>query len=159
MLKDFNVKSVDDIALVLALYRPGFYEYISKYFARRDGKEAIPSFDVQFDSSLKDTYGIVIFHEQIMKIIKKYTGYEQDKCEKLFWDLQHKRTNVIKMERKNFITALTKEKYYSCNFANKLFDLIEENATKTFWKSVAIEEAICLYTKAYIMYKIYNKEL
>jgi len=159
LFNDFNVKSVNDIALVITLYRPGFMDYIPQYLSRKEGKEPVPSVDLHFDEALKDTYGIPLFHEQIIGIIKRYTGYQYDKCGKLFWSIRHKEKNVVEMERKNFVTALAMGKNYSPDFALKLFNLIEENASKTFWKSVAIEEAIYLYTKAYIMYKIFNKEL
>ena len=72
LFNDFNVKSVDDIALVIAVYRPDFMDYIPQYLSRKEGKETVPSVDLHFDEALKNTYGIPLFHEQIIEIIKRH---------------------------------------------------------------------------------------
>ena len=75
VIKELNTSSLDDIISALALYRPGTMDIIPTFIKRKFGKESVTYPHEDLHLILKDTYGTIVYQEQIMQIAVKFAGY------------------------------------------------------------------------------------
>ena len=148
-LKKLKVKDFDDIALALALYRPGPMENIDNFIARREGREKIDYIHPDLEDILKSTYGIIIYQEQIMQIVRRLAGYSFGEADILRRAMSKKKEEVILKEKPKFINGCL-DNGYDENTANKVYDLILKFANYGFNKSHSISYAVIAYKMAFI---------
>ena len=148
-LSKLKVSSFDDIATALALYRPGPMDNIDLFIARREGKEKIDYIHPNLEDILKPTYGIIIYQEQIMQIVRKMAGYSFGEADILRRAMSKKKESIILEERPKFINGCIKNGYDE-NIANKVYDLILKFANYGFNKSHSVSYAITAYKMAFI---------
>jgi len=143
-IKQVKPKSIQDIAAILALYRPGPMQNISTYAQRKNSNIKFTSNIPVLDEILKDTYGILIYQEQIIEIAKKIALFDGTKAD-MFRKVVSKK-DVTKMhELKNdFINGCLKT-VKDVNIANKIYDLIEKFADYGFNKSHAVAYSYITY--------------
>ena len=75
VLMDLNVSSFEDISSCLALYRPGPMDMIPHFIARKFNREVVKYPHKDLEEILKETYGVIVYQEQIMLIARKFAGY------------------------------------------------------------------------------------
>ena len=92
----------EDLVAVLALYRPGPMENFEPYIARKHGA-SFEYIHPAFEPILKDTYGIFVYQEQIMKIAQVYAGYSLGEADILRRAVSKKQKEVLEAERVRFI--------------------------------------------------------
>ena len=148
-LKKLKVSSFDDIVLALALYRPGPMDNIDNFIARREGREEIDYIHPDLEEILKPTYGIIIYQEQIMQIVRKLAGYSYGEADILRRAMSKKKEDIILKERPKFIKGAL-ENGYSEEIANRVYDLILKFANYGFNKSHSVAYAITAYKMAFI---------
>ena len=148
-LKKLKVNSFDDIVLALALYRPGPMDNIDNFVARREGKEKIDYIHPDLEDILKPTYGIIVYQEQIMQIVRKLAGYSYGEADILRRAMSKKKEDIILKERPKFIKGATGNGY-SADIANRVYDLILKFANYGFNKSHSACYAIIAYKMAFI---------
>jgi len=148
-LKKLKVNSFDDIVLALALYRPGPMENIDNFIARREGREKIDYIHPDLEDILKPTYGIIVYQEQIMQIVRKLAGYSYGEADILRRAMSKKKESIILNERPKFIKGATANGY-SEDTANTVYDLILKFANYGFNKSHSVAYAIIAYKMAFI---------
>ena len=148
-LRKLKVSSFDDIVLALALYRPGPMDNIDNFIARREGREKIDYIHPDLEDILKPTYGIIVYQEQIMQIVRKLAGYSYGEADILRRAMSKKKEDIIISERPKFIKGCL-DNGYSEETANKVYDLILKFANYGFNKSHSVAYANIAYKMAFI---------
>ncbi len=148
-LKRLLPDTLDDIVALNALYRPGPLNEIDKYIDRKHGKEAVTYLDPRLEEILKETYGIIVYQEQIMniaRVIAKYTLAEADLLRRAIG----KKVKEIIVENRNIFIERAVANNTDKNVAEQIFDLIERFVDYGFNKSHAVGYAYLAYQTAYI---------
>lgn len=151
-IKDFIVKlkpnRFEDLVALLALYRPGPMDNIDEYIRRKNG-EQFSYIHPDLKPILEETYGIIVYQEQIMQIALKFAGYTLSEADILRRGVSKKKEEVLISERKRFVFA-SKKMGYSLEVADKIYDDIVKFASYGFNKSHSVSYAILSYIMAYL---------
>ena len=150
-LKDLKPKNFIDLCNAIALFRPGPASNILSFIKRKEGKEKIEYLDESLKDILKETYGIIIYQEQIMLIAQKFAGYTLSEADILRRAMSKKKYDVLKNEEARFIEKSLKNGK-SKEIARELFDLILAFAGYGFNKSHSVSYSIVAYKMAYLKY-------
>jgi len=148
-LEKLKVKSFDDISLALALYRPGPMDNIDTFIRRREGKEKIDYIHPDLEEILAPTYGVIVYQEQIMQIVRKMAGYSFGEADVLRRAMSKKKEEILLKEKPKFIDGSIKNGYPE-EIAVKVYDMILKFANYGFNKSHSVAYAIIAYKMAYI---------
>ena len=149
VLKKFNMTSFNDIVALNALYRPGPMDNIDSYIRRKEGKEKIDYIDPSLEKILKETYGIIVYQEQIMMIASTMASYTMAEADLLRRMMSKKKEEAMDEEKDKFITKSI-ENGYSKETASKVFDLIHKFSSYGFNKSHSVVYSIISYWLAYL---------
>jgi len=155
-LRDLKPKNFIDLCNAIALFRPGPAANIPSFIRRKEGKEKIEYLDPSLEPILKDTYGIIVYQEQIMLIAREYAGYSLAEADILRRAMSKKKYDVLKAEESRFIEK-AKELGKSEEKSKELFNLILAFAGYGFNKSHSVSYSIVAYKMAYLK-KYFPKE-
>lgn len=148
-LKELKPKSILDLSAANALYRPGPSDNIPIYLSRKNNLETIDYYDESLKDILEETYGIIVYQEQIMQIANKLAGYSLGEADILRRAMSKKRLDILENEQEKFLKR-AREKGYSQELAKKIYDLILHFASYGFNKSHSIAYSIVAYKMAYL---------
>jgi DNA polymerase-3 subunit alpha len=140
---------IEDLIAANALYRPGPMELIPTYCARKHGKEQVPKVHPIMDAILEETYGIMVYQEQVMQIFNQLGGIDLANAYKLIKAISKKTTDVIAKFKPDFIKG-TMEKGVDKEKAEEIFDLILKFGGYGFNKSHSTRYAIIAFQTAYM---------
>jgi len=149
LLKDMQPDRLEDLIAANALYRPGPMDLIPQYCARKHGEEDVPSVHPVVDQYTEETYGIMVYQEQVMQIVHNLGDIPLREAYTLIKAISKKKEDVIDEKRPQFIEG-AKQKGLSLKQANDLFDLILRFAGYGFNKSHSTGYAIIAYQTAYL---------
>lgn len=152
VLRKLGPTSLEDIAAVNALYRPGPMDNIDLFIARKKGKEPIEYPDVSLIPILEVTYGIIVYQEQIMQVASKMAGYSLGQADILRRAISKKKKEVLDSERAHFVQGAV-AKGYQLEIANRVYDYVERFANYGFNRSHAVAYSFIAYQMAYL--KVY----
>jgi len=139
----------DDIAAIVALFRPGPMEHILRYTNAKHGKEEIRYPHPALTDILKETYGVIVYQEQVLFISQEIAGYSLGQADILRKAMGKKIPEVMKEEQQNFVNR-AREKGFSQEVATEIFALIEPFAGYAFNKAHAVSYALIAYQTAYL---------
>ena len=145
-IKPTNFK---DIIVSLALIRPGANAEIDSYAKRKNGKEEITYIDGSLSDILKDTYGIIVYQEQIMQILRLVASYSFSEADLIRRAISKKNEQIILSEKSNFIERAIKNGYTK-EKSTEIFDLIIKFAEYGFNKSHSVGYALIAYQMMYL---------
>jgi DNA polymerase-3 subunit alpha len=148
MLK-LQPQNFSDLYAALALFRPGPMDNIDNFIARKNGKQKIDYLDSSLEPILKETYGIIVYQEQIMQILVKMANYSYAEADNIRRAMSKKKEAIILAERQHFIESAVKNNY-SEMLANKVYDLILKFANYGFNKAHSVSYALIGYQMAYL---------
>lgn len=148
-LKKLKPKTFDDIFAAIALFRPGAAVNIDTYIRRKNNEEEIKYLDPSLEEITKNTYGILIYQEQIMQVAKVYANYSLGEADILRRAMSKKKLDLLKAEEEKFIFKSIKNNHNKEN-AKKLFNLILNFAGFGFNKSHSVVYSIIAYKMAYL---------
>lgn len=148
-LKKLQPDRVDDLIAMNALYRPGPMENIDSYINRKHGKEEIEYMHPDLEPILKDTYGIIVYQEQVMKIGSEIAGFSLGKADLMRRAMGKKKEKILKQMEKEFIDGAVKNGVGQ-KTAKEIFSLIFKFAKYGFNKSHAAAYAILAYKIGYL---------
>lgn len=154
-LKKLRVNAFRDIVAAIALYRPGPMESIPEYLSRREGKHQIDYLHKDLENILKETYGIIIYQEQIMQIASVMAGYSLGEADILRRAMSKKKTEVMLEERDKFIVNSI-NRGYDKEVATRVYDLILKFANYGFNKSHAVAYSLISYRMAFLKTHFYS---
>ena len=141
----------EDIVALTSLCRPGPMENIPSYNARKHGKEEIEYPHIKLEDTLKETYGIMVYQEQVMQAAQVLAGYSLGKADLLRRAMGKKIKAEMDAQRAMFAEG-AKENGIDKKLAGEIFDIIAKFAGYGFNKSHAVAYALIAYQTAYLSY-------
>ena len=126
----------EDIVALNALYRPGPMNMIPSYLDRKKAKESVNYIFEDLEPILKETYGIIVYQEQVQQIAVKIAGYSYGEADVLRRAMGKKIRSVMEKQKNRFLEG-AKKKGYPLKKSVQLFDLMAEFAKYGFNKSHA----------------------
>lgn len=158
-LKDFLVRlkpnRFDDLVMALAIYRPGPMQYIDSYINRKHGKEKVVIPDESLRYILEPTYGILVYQEQIMEILKCMAKFSYAEADIIRRAISKRKVKEIESIKEKFITNSINNGY-SEEVTNTVYEWILKFAGFGFNKSHSVAYAFIAYQMAYL--KVYYKD-
>ncbi|KKK38343.1 DNA polymerase III DnaE [Mesobacillus campisalis] len=139
----------EDIVAVNALYRPGPMENIPLFIDRKHGRSPIQYPHPDLREILENTYGVIVYQEQIMQIASKLAGFSLGEADLLRRAVSKKKKEVLDRERTHFVRGAMKKGYTEPE-ANKVYDLIVKFANYGFNRSHAVAYSFIAYQLAYL---------
>jgi len=155
-LRKLKPNTFSDLIAALALFRPGPMGNIDTYIARKNGKEKVIYPHKDLESILSDTYGIIVYQEQIMQVLSKMANYSYAESDLIRRAISKKKLSVIEEEKKKFVSNSIKNGYTE-SVSNEVYDLIVKFANYGFNKSHSVAYALVGYEMCYLKthYPIY----
>ncbi|RIA78217.1 DNA polymerase-3 subunit alpha [Anaeroplasma bactoclasticum] len=153
-LKEVLPTSFNDIVALNALYRPGPMQSIPEYAKRKHG-EKFEYLHKNLEPILKETYGVIVYQEQIMKIGQKFASYSLAEADILRRAVAKKKADVLKQMSSDFILRAMKNGY-SKDIAEEIFELIYRFSDYGFNKSHSVAYALFAYKMLYIKAHYFN---
>lgn len=148
-LKRLQPQHFEDIVAMTSLYRPGPMEEIPTYIARRHDPSKVRYLHPDLEPILKQTYGVIIYQEQIMQIASKFAGFSYGEADILRRAMSKKNRAVLESERQHFIEGAN-QNGYSEQLSKQIFDLILKFADYGFPRAHAVSYSKIAYTMAYL---------
>ncbi|MGD0462504.1 MAG: DNA polymerase III subunit alpha [Tepidisphaeraceae bacterium] len=149
LLMKMHPDRLEDLIAANALYRPGPMELIPLYCNRKLGKERVPQVHPIMDEILAETYGIMVYQEQVMRIFNQLGGIELSAAYKLIKAISKKQSDVIAKYKPDFLQG-ARANGISKDKAEELFDLILKFGGYGFNKSHSTRYAILAFQTAYM---------
>jgi DNA polymerase-3 subunit alpha len=141
----------EDLVAILALYRPGPLDsgMAEEYIKRKHGKEKIKYLHPLLEPILKDTYGVIVYQEQVMQIAQVLAGYSMGEADILRRAMGKKDPEEMAAQRERFISG-AKAQRIAVEKATEIFDQMETFARYGFNKSHSAAYALVSYQTAYL---------
>ncbi|ESU30876.1 hypothetical protein G3A_19785 [Bacillus sp. 17376] len=139
----------EDIVAVNALYRPGPMENIPLFIDRKHGRQPIDYYHKDLEPILQDTYGVIVYQEQIMQIASQMAGFSLGEADLLRRAVSKKKKEVLDQEREHFVNGAL-NKGYDTKTANLIYDLIVRFANYGFNRSHSVAYSMIAYQLAYL---------
>lgn len=148
-LKELVPNRFEDITTMVALYRPGPMQWIDSFIKRKHGKEKIEYLHPLAENSLKETYGIPLYQEQVMQMSKDMSGFTGGQADTLRKAIGKKIPKLMKEMKDLFIEGAVKNGVEK-KVAADIFKQLEDFAAYCFNKSHAAGYAMIAYQTAYL---------
>lgn len=160
-LKEFKPTKFEDIAAANALYRPGPMGQIPTYVKNSLHPESVKYLHPMLERSLKETYGCMVYQEQVMQIVRDVAGFSMGRSDLLRRAMGKKKMKIMQEEREHFIYGKTDENGnieingairngVSEKIANDIYDLMIEFANYAFPKAHSVAYAAVAYETAWL---------
>ena len=157
MLRQFKPDTIDDVILLNAAYRPGPMQYLPKIIAIKQGKETQDYLVPELEPILKNTYGSIIYQEQVMRICQDLAGFTLGGADMVRRYMSKKKADKLEHEREAFINGDSERNIKGCvgngiseESANELFDQMMDFAAYAFNKSHACAYSFVSYYTAWL---------
>ena len=148
-LRKLKPNTFEDIFAAIALFRPGAALNIDSYIKRKNGEEKVVYLDPSLEQITKNTYGFLVYQEQIMQVANAFAGYTLGEADILRRAMSKKKVDLLKAEEEKFIKK-SMERNHPYEQAKKIFDLILNFAGYGFNKSHSVVYSIVAYKMAYL---------
>ncbi|WP_145136068.1 DNA polymerase III subunit alpha [Paenibacillus sp. Y412MC10] len=149
VLKELKPSVFEDVISVVALYRPGPMEFIPNFIQAKHGTIQVDYPHDDLKPILADTYGIIVYQEQIMKIASLMAGFSLGEADLLRRAVSKKKREVLDRERSHFVEGSLKQGYTEED-ANKVYDMIVRFADYGFPRAHAAAYAVLAFQTAYL---------
>jgi DNA polymerase-3 subunit alpha len=150
LCRKFQISSIEHITALIALYRPGPMELIPEFIKRRHGEVKIEYEHPLLEPICRETYGIMVYQEQVMQAAQVLAGYTLGAADLLRRAMGKKKIEEMARQRESFVKGCAKLNNIPAPKANQIFDLLEKFAGYGFNKSHAAAYAIVAYQTAYL---------
>lgn len=152
LLKKIKSSEFEDIISVLALYRPGPMGsgMLEDFIKRKRGEVQVKYDHPKLEPILKETYGIIVYQEQVMKIPVALAGFSLTQADHLRRAMSKKIASVMEKMRADFVKGCQKYSQMTEMAANKIFDLIDYFSGYGFNRSHSAAYAIISFQTAYL---------
>ncbi|HOX21607.1 MAG TPA: DNA polymerase III subunit alpha [Candidatus Paceibacterota bacterium] len=148
-LKEMKPTDLEDITAMVALYRPGPIELIPQYINRKHGKEKVVYLHPKLEPILKNTYGIGVYQEQMMRIARDLAGFSLAEADTLRKAIGKKIKELLDKQREKLINGMVKNGV-SPKVASAIWELFPPFARYGFNRSHAVCYAQIAYQTAYL---------
>ncbi|MCX7761664.1 MAG: DNA polymerase III subunit alpha [Candidatus Kryptonium sp.] len=148
-LRRLKPTNIQDLAAMNALYRPGPMDMIDDYIERKHGRKPVEYLHPKLEPILKETFGIVVYQEQVMQIANQIAGFSLAKADLMRRAMGKKDKELMAKQRDEFIEGAVKNGI-DRKTAEEIFDMLEKFASYGFNKSHAVAYAYLAYQTAYL---------
>ncbi|OQX83096.1 DNA polymerase III subunit alpha [candidate division KSB1 bacterium 4484_87] len=148
-LMQLQPQNIGDLIAMNALYRPGPMDHIPDFINRRHGRTPITFAHPKLEPILKETYGIIVYQEQVMRVASELAGFSMAKADELRRAMGKKIKSAIESLKVEFIDGAVKNGVAAAD-ASKIYDLIEKFAEYGFNKSHAAGYSVLAFQTAYL---------
>ena len=149
LLREAKPDRFEDIIALVALYRPGPMDLIPDFIERKHGRQKVEYPDPRIESVLRETYGIMVYQEQVMQMAQMIGGYSLGGADMLRRAMGKKKPEEMAQHRKIFSDG-AKAGGITEGKANEIYDLMERFAGYGFNKSHAAAYALLAYQTAWL---------
>lgn len=155
-MRELQPKRLEDLIAGISLYRPGPMDFIPKYVKGKNNPENIQYTHKSLEPILKNTYGCIVYQEQVMQIVRDLAGYSLGRSDLVRRAMSKKKASVMAEERKNFVYGVGDEvpgcvkNGIPAEVAEKIFDEMTDFAKYAFNKSHAACYAVVGYQTAWL---------
>ncbi|MBP3913718.1 MAG: DNA polymerase III subunit alpha [Lachnospiraceae bacterium] len=156
-MKELKPRTLEDIIAGIALYRPGPMDFIPRYIEGKNHPENVRYDTPLMEPILKETYGCIVYQEQVMQIVRSLGGYSLGRSDLVRRAMSKKKASVMEKERQNFIFGNESEGVPGCvrrgiseQVASHIYDEMTDFAKYAFNKSHAAAYAVISYQTAYL---------
>ena len=158
-MKELKPKSLEDIIAGISLYRPGPMDFIPQYIKGKNHPETVTYDTPLLKPILEQTYGCIVYQEQVMQIVQALAGYSLGRADLLRRAMSKKKAAVMEKERESFVYGNPEDGVPGCvnngiseKSANKIYDEMIDFAKYAFNKSHAAAYAVVSYQTAWLKY-------
>jgi DNA polymerase-3 subunit alpha len=148
-LSKLKPKDINDLSAMNALNRPGPMDLIPDFIDRKYGRKEITFPHPKIEPILKETYGVIVYQEQVMQIVREVAGYTLARADIVRRAMGKKDSKLMKEQEKEFINGAVKNGY-DRKTAKDIFGLIRKFADYGFNKSHSVAYSILAYYTAYL---------
>ena len=150
LMRKMKIEKFEDIIALLALYRPGPLRsgMVDDFINVKNNRTEIKYIDNSLKYILEETYGIILYQEQVMKIVSEMANYSLGEADELRRAIGKKNPELMKKNREKFVTNAQKNGVLSKK-ANEIYDLVEKFGGYGFNKSHSAAYALIVYWTAY----------
>ncbi len=151
LVKDLKPNVFEDIGALVALYRPGPLNsgMVKQFVDRKHGRAKVEYKHPRLEPLLKDTYGTIVYQEQIMQIAQSLAGYSLGQADLLRRAMGKKKAEIMEMEREGFLKGCATNEV-DLKMADELFTTMSEFAAYCFNRSHSAAYAMVAYQTAYL---------
>ena len=158
-MKELKPRSLEDIIAGISLYRPGPMDFIPQYIRGKNHPETVTYDTPLLKPILEQTYGCIVYQEQVMQIVQALAGYSLGRADLLRRAMSKKKAAVMEKERESFVYGNPEDGVPGCinngireRIANKIYDEMTDFAKYAFNKSHAAAYALVSYQSAWPKY-------
>ena len=150
LLRELQINKIEELIALIALYRPGPMKMIPSFINRKHGREKIEYDHPLLESVLSETYGIMIYQEQVQQAAGLLAGFSMGQGDVLRRAMGKKKPEEMAKQREAFIKGCEKKKTCNAALAGKIFDKIAEFAEYGFNKSHSAAYGIVTFQTAFL---------
>jgi len=154
--KRVKPRNISELAALLSLIRPGCLKAISEgksmtqhYVDRKANKDPVTYPDDSLEEILSETYGVLVYQEQSMRIAQKLAGFDLKDADQLRKAIGKKKADLMEKVKKSFLEGAEEQGFITKEVAEEIFGWIEKSNRYAFNKSHAVSYAINAYWSAY----------
>lgn len=149
LAKDLKPTKLSDIAAMVALYRPGPMDLIPFFIAGKNNPKKVKYLHPDLKQILSETYGVLVYQEQVMEIAHKIAGYSMSEADNLRMAMGKKKKELMKKEKDKFIGRCLNRGIKN-KLAEKIFNFIEKFASYGFNKPHSASYGLIAYWTAFV---------
>ncbi|MFP4535037.1 MAG: DNA polymerase III subunit alpha [Spirochaetaceae bacterium] len=149
ILERAKPRRIEDLIALNALYRPGPMQFIDQFIDSKNGRIPISYPLPELEPVLEETYGVIVYQEQVMEIVQIVGGFSLGQADILRRAMGKKKEKEMERMRKEFLAG-AKEKGFSKEQAESIFELLKPFAGYGFNKSHAAAYSVVAYKTAYL---------
>ncbi|MBI4202278.1 MAG: DNA polymerase III subunit alpha [Chloroflexi bacterium] len=147
-IKELKPSSLQDVASMIALYRPGPMEHIDTFIKAKHGEVKVTYLHPVLKDILEETYGVIVYQDQVLLIVRALAGYSLGEAD-IVRKAMGKKVHAIMMQEKEKFLARSVQQGYSPDLAEEVFSLILPFAGYAFNKAHSVSYALIAYWTAY----------
>ena len=148
-IRELMPASVEEVAAMIALYRPGPMEHISTFVDAKHGRAPVRYLHPDLEEVLEETYGVIVYQDQVLHIARKFAGYTLGEADTVRKAMGKKVPAIMAAERDKFLAGAAAQGF-TPELAEQVFALIEPFAGYAFNKAHAVSYGLISYWTAYL---------
>jgi DNA polymerase-3 subunit alpha len=149
-LRKLKPNRVEDLIAMNALYRPGPMQFIDDFIDRKYGRKVVEYLDPRLEPILNETYGIIVYQEQVMQIVSNLGGFSLGEADIVRRAMGKKQHDVMAKYKEKFVTQAKNLNQISEAVSAEIYDMIVKFASYGFNKSHSAAYSILSYQTAYL---------
>lgn len=149
LAKDLKPTKITDISAMVALYRPGPMDLIPMFLEGKKNPKKIKYLHSDLKPILEETYGVLVYQEQVMEIAHRLAGYSMSEADNLRMAMGKKKKELMKKEKEKFLKGCLKNGYKK-QMVEELWNFMEKFASYGFNKPHSASYGLIAYWTAYM---------